>query len=123
MLPAHNFPPAFLAGSSITANMSQCANHTTLKTPMSYGPYIASHRICTRGALCCGLLGVVLGALLQLLNGFVGTTVRLDGLLAIRGELGLPVALTGFLLSQGILLVLLVVLVFWRVLRVSEQDV
>lgn len=78
------------------------------------------HGILARGALGRGLLGVVLGALLQLVNGLVGAAVSLDSLLAVRGELGLPVALAGFLLGEGVLLVLVVVLVLWGILNVSE---
>lgn len=63
---------------------------------------------------------MLLGPLLQLLNGLVGAAVGLDGLLAVRGELGLPVALALLLLGEGVLLVLVVVLVLCRVLGVSE---
>lgn len=57
------------------------------------------------------LLGVVLGALLQLGDVLLGVAVGLDGLLAVRGELGLPVALAALLLGEGVLLVLVVVVV------------
>lgn len=52
-----------------------------------------------------------LGALLQLGDVLVAGAVGLDGLLAVRGELGLPVALAGLLLGEGVLLVLVVVVV------------
>lgn len=60
------------------------------------------------------LLGGGLGPLLQLLHrvGVAGLAVGpvcLDGLLAVRGQLGLPVALALLLLGQRIDLVLLVV--------------
>lgn len=55
---------------------------------------------------------MVLGALLQLLDGLLGATIRFHGFLAVRGELGLPVALAGFLLGESVLLVLVVVFVF-----------
>lgn len=41
----------------------------------------------------------------------MGGAVGLDGLLAVGGELGLPVALAGLLLGEGVLLVLVVVVV------------
>lgn len=84
----------------------------------NFGSFL--HGVLARGALGRGLLGVVLGALLQLVNGLVGAAVGLDSLLAVRGELGLPVALAGFLLGEGVLLVLVVVLVLWGILNVSE---
>lgn len=52
---------------------------------------------------------MLLGALLQFANVFLGQAVCFDGLLAVRGELGFPVALAGLLLGEGILLVLVVV--------------
>lgn len=74
------------------------------------------HGVFARGACTRRLLGVLLGPLLQLLDGLVGAAVSLDGLLAVRGELGLPVALALLLLGEGVLLVLIVVLVLCRVL-------
>lgn len=69
------------------------------------------HGVLARGALARSLLGVVLGALLQLVDGLLGAAVGLDGLLTVRGELGLPVALASLLLGEGVLLVLVEVLV------------
>jgi len=57
---------------------------------------------------------VRLGAFLQLADVFVGLAVGFDGLFAVGGELGLPVTLAGFLLGEGVLLVLVVVLIFWK---------
>lgn len=74
------------------------------------------HGVFSRGARTRRLLGVLLGPLLQLLDGLVRAAVGLDGLLAVRGELGLPVALALLLLGEGVLLVLVVVLVLCRVL-------
>lgn len=39
--------------------------------------------------------------------------VGLDGLLAVGGELGLPVGLAGLLLGEGVLLMLVVVVALW----------
>lgn len=55
------------------------------------------------------LLGGPLGLLLQLGHALVGVAVRLDGLLAVGRELGLPVAGALPLLVEGVVLVLLVV--------------
>lgn len=59
-----------------------------------------------------GLLGRLLGSLLEVLDVLVRISlgsISLDGLLAVRGELGLPVAAALLLLLEGVLLVLLVV--------------
>lgn len=71
------------------------------------------HRILAGGPLGGLLLGVVLGALLQLGDVLVRGAVGLDGLLAVRGELGLPVALARLLLREGVLLVFVVVAVVY----------
>lgn len=66
------------------------------------------------------LLGLLLGSLLEILDVLGRINVRsvcLDGLLAVRGELWLPVAVALLLLPEGVLLVLVVVDVgFWGVL-------
>lgn len=67
------------------------------------------HGVCTAGAALRLLLGVLLGALLQLGDVLVRGAVGLDGLLAVRGELWLPVALARLLLGKRVFLVLLVV--------------
>lgn len=63
------------------------------------------------GARLGRILGVGLGALLHLRDILLGTlavgSVRLDGLLAVRCQLRLPVALALLLLREQILLVLL----------------
>ena len=69
------------------------------------------HGIRAGSALLSLLLGVLLSALLQLGDVLVCGAVGLDGLLAVRGQFGLPVALAGLLLGEGVLLVLVVVLV------------
>jgi len=61
-----------------------------------------------------GLLGGLLRPLLKLLDGLGGAVeglgaVSLDGLLAVGGELGLPVALALLMLGEQVLLVALVV--------------
>ena len=53
-----------------------------------------------------GFLGVVLGAILQILDVAVGASVGLDGFLAVRGQLGLPVGLARLVLVQKVGLVL-----------------
>jgi hypothetical protein len=58
------------------------------------------------------LLGRLLGSLLEVLDVLLRIGLRsvsLDGLLAVRGELGLPVAAALLLLLEGVLLVLFVV--------------
>jgi len=58
---------------------------------------------------CAGLallLDVLLGALLHFLDRDLAGPVRLDSLLAVRGELRLPVALAFLLLLQQVHLVL-----------------
>jgi hypothetical protein len=58
------------------------------------------------------LLGRLLGSLLKVLDVLLRIGLRsvsLDGLLAVRGELRLPVAAALLLLLEGVLLVLLVV--------------
>lgn len=73
-------------------------------------PWFGSlHGVCTAGAALRLVLGVLLGALLQLGDVLVRGAVGLDGLLAVRGELRLPVALARLLLGERVLLVLLVV--------------
>lgn len=67
------------------------------------------HGVCPAGAALGLFLSVLLGALLQLGDVLVWGAVGLDGLLAVRGELWLPVALARLLLGQRVLLVLLVV--------------
>jgi hypothetical protein len=69
------------------------------------------HGVGSGGALLGLVLGVGLGALLQLGDVLGAGAVGLDGLLAVRGELGFPVALAGLLLGEGVLLVLVVVVV------------
>lgn len=71
----------------------------------------ALHGVLGRGAGLCVLLSVRLCALLQLADVLVGLAVGFDGLLAVRGELGLPVALAGLLLGERVLLMLVVVVV------------
>lgn len=68
------------------------------------------HGVCPAGAALGLFLSVLLGALLQLGDVLVRGAVGLDGLLAVRGELWLPVALARLLLGERVLLVLLVVL-------------
>lgn len=76
------------------------------------------HGIGSGCALLGLVLGVRLGALLQLGDVLVAGAVGLDGLLAVGGELGLPVALARLLFGEGVLLVLVVVVVvccwFWE---------
>lgn len=67
------------------------------------------HGVCAAGAALRLLLGVLLGALLELGDVLVRGAVGLDGLFAVRGELWLPVALARLLLEERIFLVLLVV--------------
>jgi hypothetical protein len=57
--------------------------------------------------LLAGLLGVALGTLMHGLHVLVGAAVRLDGLLAVGGQLWLPVALAALLLLEQVLLVAL----------------
>lgn len=57
------------------------------------------------------ILRMSLRLLLHLRHARVARVVRLDGLLAVRRELRLPVALAGFLLVEGVLLVTVVVFV------------
>lgn len=76
------------------------------------------HGVCPAGAALGLFLDVLLGALLQLGDILVWGTVGLDGLLAVGGELRLPVALARLLLGERVLLVRLVVLGFY-----VEQDV
>jgi hypothetical protein len=59
-----------------------------------------------------GALGGLLGALLETLHGLLGRllaghAVGPDGLLAVGGQLGLPVTLALLLLAERVLLVLL----------------
>lgn len=68
------------------------------------------HGVCPAGAALGLFLSVLLGALLQLGDVLVRGAVGLDGLLAVRGELRLPVALARLLLGKRVLLVLLVIL-------------
>lgn len=73
-------------------------------------PWFGSlHGVCTAGAALRLVLSVLLGALLQLGDVLVREAVGLHGLLAVRGELWLPVALARLLLGERVLLVLLVV--------------
>lgn len=61
-----------------------------------------------------GLLGHLLGSLLELLDRLAGRAValvRLDGLLAVRGELALPVPGAVLLLAERVELVLVHVVV------------
>lgn len=78
----------------------------------------ALHGVCPAGAALGLVLDVLFGALLQLGNILVRGAVGLDGFLAVRGELGLPVALASLLLGERVLLVRLVVLGFY-----GEEDV
>lgn len=71
--------------------------------------WLSLHGVCPAGAALALLLGVLLGALLQLGDVLVRSAVGLDGLLAVRCQLGLPVALAVLLLGQRVLLVLFVV--------------
>jgi hypothetical protein len=50
---------------------------------------------------------MVLGALLHVFDALVGVAIRLDSLLAVGGQLGLPVALAILLLLEEVLLVAL----------------
>lgn len=62
------------------------------------------------GAGLAGFLSSTLGPVLQgryILRSVAASAVRLDGLLAVGRELGLPVALARLLLRQRVLLVLL----------------
>lgn len=77
---------------------------------MGVCPWFGSlHGVCTAGAALRLVLGVLLGPLLQLGDVLIWGAVGLDGLLAVRGELRLPVALACLLLGERVLLVLLVV--------------
>lgn len=76
-------------------------------------PWFGSlHGICPAGAALSFVLGVLLGALLQLGDILVRGAVGLDSLLTIRSELRLPVALARLLLGERVLLVLVVVFDF-----------
>lgn len=78
-------------------------------------PIRNSQAILHAGPMLGKLLGGLLGAVLQLAHGrgvaaLLGRlAVGLDALLAVGRQLGLPVALSGFCLLDGVLLVALVV--------------
>lgn len=67
------------------------------------------HWVCAAGAALRLVLNVLLGALLELRDALVRGAVGLDGLLAVRSKLWLPVALARLLLGERVFLVLLVV--------------
>jgi hypothetical protein len=81
--------------------------------PSSLGLGIGTRQpVAHAGAGLVGGLGGLLGAVLQALHGLFGSlfarhAVGPDGLLAVGGQLRLPVALALLLLGEGVLLVLL----------------